>query len=85
MNPNIVKGEEQEDATQPKETPSIVWPDGITPESREKIEAASLPTLKSWYARKSLEVKGSAAWDPAWTREEAINAYIKISGKKAAT
>lgn len=86
MNPNIVKGEEQEDATQVQAkapTPSLVWPDGITPESREKIEAASLPALKSWYARKSLEVKGSAAWDPTWTREEAINAYIKISGKKA--
>lgn len=85
MNPNIVKGEEQEDATAPPKSPDIVWPEGIAPESREKIEAASLPTLKSWYARKSLKVKGSAAWNPEWTREDAINAYITIAGKKAAT
>lgn len=85
MNPNIVMGEEQEDATAPSKSPDIVWPEGIAPESREKIAAASLPTLKSWYARKSLEVKGSAAWNPEWTREDAINAYIAIAGKKAAT
>lgn len=85
MNPNIVKVEEQEDATAPSKSPDIVWPEGIAPESREKIAAASLPTLKSWYARKSLEVKGSAAWNPEWTREDAINAYIAIAGKKAAT
>lgn len=82
LNPQILKSEEQEDATPPKEAPSIVWPEGITPESRKKIEAASLPTLKSWYARKSLEVKGSTPWNPDWTREEATNAYIQI-GKKA--
>lgn len=85
VNPNIVKVEEQEDATAPSKSPDIVWPEGIAPESREKIAAASLPTLKSWYARKSLEVKGSAAWNPEWTREDAIHAYITIAGKKAAT
>lgn len=86
LNPQVIRKPEMDDEADdaPAEIKEeIKWPDNIAADSRRRIEEAALPTIKSWYARKALEIKGSAAWDPTWTREEAINAYIKISGKKA--
>ena len=81
INPKVLASREHDDegSTTP---PQIKWPDGISPESRKKIEEASLPTLKSWFARKVLEARSSESWNHLWTREDAINAYLAIPSPK---
>ena len=84
LNPKVLRTPDMEDDADgaPEIKLEIKWPENIAADSRQRIEEAALPTLKSWYARSALEIKGSTPWNPSWTREEAINAYLQLRKPK---